>query len=41
MTYVAGVGEAVMHAPCDACVVVDPGVFVENIVVSRSISIYR
>ncbi len=41
VTYVAGVGEAVMNAPCEACVVVDPGVFVENIVVSRSISIYR
>lgn len=36
-----GVGEAVMHAPSDACVVVDAGVFVENIVVSRNMCIYR
>ncbi len=36
-----GVGEAVMHAPCGGSVVVDAGVFVENIVVSRNLSIYR
>ncbi len=30
-----------MHAPVDASVVVDAGVFVENVVVSRNISIYR
>jgi hypothetical protein len=37
----SGVGEAVLHAPCDACIVVDAGVFVENIVVSKNLSIYR
>ena len=36
-----GVGEAVLHAPCDASIVVDAGVYVENIVVSKNLSIYR
>ncbi len=30
-----------MHAPFGGSVVVDAGVFVENIVVSRNLSIYR
>jgi hypothetical protein len=30
-----------MHAPCGGSVVVDAGVYVENIVVSRNLSIYR
>lgn len=37
----AGVGEAVMHAPGGASVVIDAGVFVENIVVSKQLSIFR
>ncbi len=30
-----------MHAPLGACIVVDAGVFVENIVVSKQLSIFR
>jgi hypothetical protein len=39
--HAAGVGEAVLRAPGGASIVVDAGVFVENIVISKNLSIYR